>query len=244
MSIHKAEGIWPADAQGGTDVPGLFAAGDGLGSMLCGAKYSGIGFSLCGSAVQGARAGESAAAFAAAQAGAPAVTENQLATARAVLFAPRERKSGFTPAWLTLVLQNAMFPYFVLYIKKKERLEAALTTVEFLRDRLAPQVMAKDAHELRLAHETMNMILNAEMKLRAALFRTESRGTHYREDYPARDDANWLAWVKLQRGADGRMVAIKQTIPPAWKPLANLPYEQRYRDRFPGELEFIAKKHA
>ena len=42
--------------------------------------------------------------------------------------------------------------------------------------------------ELRLAHETENMLLNAEMKLRASLSRTESRGTHYREDYPARDD--------------------------------------------------------
>jgi succinate dehydrogenase/fumarate reductase flavoprotein subunit len=243
MSIHKAEGIWPADTQGGTNVPGLFAAGDGLGSMLCGAKYAGIGFSLCGSAVQGARAGQSAAAYAA-QAGAPAVAEDQIAGVRAALFTPRERKSGFAPAWITQVLQNAMFPYFVLYIKKKERLEGALTTIEFLRDRLAPLVMAKDAHELRLAHETMNMILNAEMKLRAALFRTESRGAHYREDYPARDDANWLAWVKLQRGADGKMLVVKQEIPAAWKPSAQIPYEQRYRGRFPGEMEFIQKRKA
>ena len=243
MSIHKAEGIWPADNQGGTSIPGLFAAGDGLGSMLCGSKYSGMGFSLCGSAVQGARAGQSAAAYAA-QTKAPDIGEKEIAGVRAALFAPRERKTGFTPAWITMVLQNAMFPYFVLYIKKKERLEAALTTIEFLRDRLAPMVMAKDAHELRLAHETMNMILNAEMKLRAGLFRTESRGTHYREDYPARDDANWLAWVKLQRGADGKMSATKQEIPAAWKPGADIPYEQRYRNRFPGEMEFIQKKKA
>ena len=243
MSIHKAEGIWPADTKGGTNIPGLFAAGDGLGSMLCGAKYSGIGFSLCGSAVQGASAGQAAAAYAA-KAAVPAIAEDQIAGVRTAIFAPRERKTGFTPAWITMVLQNAMFPYFVLYIKKKERLEAALTTIEFLRDRLAPMVMAKDAHELRLAHETMNMILNAEMKLRAGLFRTESRGTHYREDYPARDDANWLAWVKLQRGADGKMSATKQEIPAAWKPGADIPYEQRYRNRFPGEMEFIQKKKA
>ena len=94
--------------------------------------------------------------------------EDQIASVKAALFTPRERKSGFTPAWITQVLQNAMFPYFVLYIKKKERLEGALTTIEFLRERLATLMMAKDAHELRLAHETMNMILNAEMKLRAA----------------------------------------------------------------------------
>jgi len=240
MSIHKAEGIWPADNQGGTSIPGLFAAGDGLGSMLCGSKYSGMGFSLCGSAVQGARAGQSAAAYAA-QTKAPDIGEKEIAGVRAALFAPRERKTGFTPAWITQVLQNTMFPYFVLYIKKKERLEGALTTIEFLRDRLSPLVMAKDAHELRLAHEATNMILNAEMKLRAALFRTESRGTHYREDYPARNDAHWLAWVKLQRGADGRMSAVRQEIPAAWKPDAGIPYEQRYRNRFPGELEFIQK---
>lgn len=38
--------------------------------------------------------------------------------------------------------------------------------------------------------QTNNMLLNAEMKLRALLFRTESRGTHYWEDNPARDDDN------------------------------------------------------
>jgi len=133
---------------------------------------------------------------------------------------------------------------FVLYIKRKERLEGALTTIEFLRDRLTPYVMAKDAHELRLAHETMNMILNAEMKLRAALFRTESRGTHYREDFPARDDANWLAWATLQRGADGKMLVVKKEVPAAWKPGADIPYEQRYRSRFPGEMKFLQKNNA
>ena len=55
-----------------------------------------------------------------------------------------------------------------------------------------------------LAHETANMVLNAEMKLRASLLRTESRGSHYREDFPDRDDELWRAWIVIRRGADGQ----------------------------------------
>ena len=54
LGIHKAEGIWPVNMQGASTVPGLYVAGDGLASMLCGSSYVGLGFSLSGSAVQGA----------------------------------------------------------------------------------------------------------------------------------------------------------------------------------------------
>jgi succinate dehydrogenase/fumarate reductase flavoprotein subunit len=99
-----------------------------------------------------------------------------------------------------------MLPYFVLSIKHEKRLQAALTTVEFLRDHLVPKLTAKDSHELRLAHETRNMVLNAEMILRASLFRTESRGQHYREDHPRREDPLWL-WLRLEE-QDGEMRAV------------------------------------
>ena len=104
-----------------------------------------------------------------------------------------------------------------------------------------PRLYAGDLHELRNAHETANMILNAEMKLRASLSRKESRGTHYREDYPARDDNNFLAWIRLFQGKDGSMRVKKVPIPEAWKPSAEIPYEERYPERFPGEMAFINK---
>jgi succinate dehydrogenase/fumarate reductase flavoprotein subunit len=77
--------------------------------------------------------------------------------------------------------------------------------------------MAKDAHEWRMAQETKNMALNAEMMLRASFFRTESRGHHYREDYPRRDDPTWLAYVKLKE-EQGKMKVSKGTIPRDWWP--------------------------
>jgi succinate dehydrogenase/fumarate reductase flavoprotein subunit len=94
--------------------------------------------------------------------------------------------------------------------------------------------MAKDAHEWRMAVEAKNMALDAEMRLRASLFRTESRGTHFREDYPRRGDPEWLAWVKL-KDEQGTMKVYKEPIPKEWWPDFSQPYEKRYPRMFPGE---------
>ena len=134
--------------------------------------------------------------------------------------APAGRTGGFSPRWVTQILRSVMTPYFITYIKHGRRLEAALTLVEFLRDHMAPMLYARDSHELRLAHETKNMVLNAEMMLRASLFRTESRGMHYREDYPRRDDSSWLAWTKLKE--EGSMKVFKELIPEEWRPGARM----------------------
>ena len=91
-------------------------------------------------------------------------------------------------------------------------MEAALTMVLFLKEHLVPRMYARDPHELKMVLETENMVLNAEMMLRASLERRESRGIHYREDYPKRDDNNWRAWTAV-RDAEGRMTVEKLPVP-------------------------------
>ena len=95
-------------------------------------------------------------------------------------------------------------------IKKESLLEATLAYIEELRDHHIPMLRAEDLHELRLAHETSNMIVNAEMKLKASLMRTESRCSHYRLDYPDMDTKNWQAWINNYKGHDGNMILEKQ----------------------------------
>lgn len=209
MAIHKSEGLVPIDETGASNIPGLYAAGDALGSYMAGAIYTQIGSSLAGSAVQGAIASEAAAEYCrkAAFASIPSATSEAI---RNEIWAPLKRDAGYGPAWVTQVLQGVMIPNFVLYVKKENLLTAALAYVEELRDHHGPMLRAANLHELRLAHETSNMIVNAEMKLRASLLRTESRCSHYRLDYPEVDYDNWQAWINIYKGADGKMKFEKQ----------------------------------
>ena len=82
--------------------------------------------------------------------------------------------------------------------------------------------------------ELANIVHLLEASAKSALFRTESRGMHYREDFPRRDDPDWLAWVMLKEEA-GKMTVYKKPIPEKWWPDLSKPYEERYELRFPGE---------
>ena len=240
MAVHKTEGIWPADTDCSTAIPGLYAAGDSLGTMASGAAYAAMGLSSANCSVTGARAGQAAAEYAR-QVEAPSIDSAMLNRIKKQILAPTERVGGFGPRWVIQNLQNIMMPYYIMFIKHGDRLQATLTMVEFMRDHLVPKMYATDNHELRLAHEARNMVLISEMRLRSSLFRTESRGCHYREDYPYRDDANWLAWT-LMKEENSRMKMIKEPIPQKFWPDFSIPYEQRYEWRFPGEEEYLERR--
>jgi hypothetical protein len=95
--------------------------------------------------------------------------------------------------------------------RNKERLERALATIDKLRDRL-PELHATDPHGLSKCHAARCMTLCAQIGFTAALARTESRGWHYREDYPDRDDDNWLKWVIVKKEKEN-MVVLTQPLP-------------------------------
>jgi succinate dehydrogenase/fumarate reductase flavoprotein subunit len=222
MAPHKCEGLFPKDNKCASNIPGLFAAGDALCTWGATASGGAGGSSSAASAVQGGRAGGYAAEYAREYAREIRSTDISVPEIEEVtkrMFEPRQREKGYSAAWVTQVLQGIMVPYYVLYIKKQDRLEPALANIGFLRDHFAPNLMAKDTHELRLVHETRNMLLDAEMKLRASLFRTETRGSHYREDFPEKDDKNWLAWVIISNNG-GEMKLTKRPVPDEWKPSA------------------------
>ncbi len=209
MSIHKSEGLVPINDQCESNIPGLYAAGDALGSYMAGAIYTQIGSSLARSAVQGAIAGKAAANYVQ-KTPMFKISPVKLNQVKDEILAPLKRQAGFGPAWVTQTLQGIMIPNFVLYIKKESLLKAALAYIEELRDHHLPMLRAADMHELRLAHETANMIISAEMKLKASLMRKESRCSHYRLDYPEIDNENWQAWINIYRGNKGEMQLEKQ----------------------------------
>jgi succinate dehydrogenase/fumarate reductase flavoprotein subunit len=93
-------------------------------------------------------------------------------------------------------LQAVMFAYNVGILKRADRLEHARHQVEALAEKFN-DIAAPHVHELVRLKETEAMLLAARFILGASLFRTESRLSHFREDFDARDDDNWLVWIDI-----------------------------------------------
>ncbi|MFI3237554.1 MAG: hypothetical protein R3Y47_05920 [Lachnospiraceae bacterium] len=71
----------------------------------------------------------------------------------AQMYAPMERKGGFTPDWLITYIQNLTMPYFVLIIKQEERLKGILEQVRYAKTHILPKLYVENDHDLRLALE-------------------------------------------------------------------------------------------
>lgn len=239
MCAHLSSGVFCGldDLEGYTGIPGLYVAGDGMNaSSVTGAMYPcGVGFTSSFCSIQGDRAGTAAAHYAqtAQKASIPTETSAQLGQS---IKEPLSREQGFSPNWARDQLQAIMSPYWINATKTEATLTGALEQIIYMRDNVVPKLMAKSTHDLRLCHEMKHKVLSAEMKLRAGLERKESRGFHYRSDYPYRND-DYLCYVTLQKGSDGSMQVGRVEVKDAWKGDTSLDYSKRYTYRFPGETE-------
>jgi len=84
-------------------------------------------------------------------------------------------------------------------------------------------------NHLVAALETGNVLQQARVTMAAALHRTESRGAHYRTDYPARNDAKWLkhSLVSLTQGGNIVMSDRAVRMDPDMEGVEHIPVEQR-----------------
>ncbi|MFX1274586.1 MAG: FAD-dependent oxidoreductase [Promethearchaeota archaeon] len=127
------------------------------------------------------------------------------------MFAPLDLTNGVKPKEILYEIQDVVTPFKYQIRRSKDRLEEALSKIEYIKRKL-PNLSAKDGHGLLNVNEIKSMTLCAEMTFRAALMRTETRGWHVREDYPERDDKNWLKWVIVKQ-KDGKMITSTEPIP-------------------------------
>ncbi len=178
-----------------SDVPGLLAAG--LAQAGCANHFAGFHIGLC--VGNGWIAGRSAVAdldrLPAPKAGGDAIARLFAETMQPLAPAAEAQSDR-----ILRDLQQIMFAYDVGILKRADRLEHARAQVEALARDFAA-LAAPHVHELVRLKETEAMLLAARMILGASLLRTESRLSHFREDYETRDDQNWLAWVDI--GARG-----------------------------------------
>lgn len=242
MYSHYAGGIFCGidDVEGKTAIEGLWVAGDGTNGCMStgGTKSAPSGWTSNFAGVQGKVAGAAAAAYAA-SAEEAVIPADQIAAQTEEILAPMSVETGFDPNWARDVLVGIMAPYWVSIAKNGTAMEAALAQVVQFRNEVIPKLRATNGHELRLCHEMKHKALIAEAKLRASLERKESRGYHYRTDYPYRDD-EYLCYITVQQTADGGMDVEKVDIKDEWKGDTSADYTERYATwRFPGEQDAL-----
>jgi succinate dehydrogenase / fumarate reductase flavoprotein subunit len=189
-----------------SSVPGLFAAGE-CGAGLHGANRLG-GNSLSDLLVFGKRAGEHAAAFAR-QHGRGAVDELQTRSAAEEALAPfgRAAADDANPYRIQQDLQVLMQEKAGI-VRRGTELEEALHGLASLNAR-ARRAAVTGNREFNpgwhTALDLANLLTVSEAIARAGLERRESRGAHFREDFPDKREDFAQCNIVLRKGADGAM---------------------------------------
>ena len=200
-------------------IPGLFAAGECASHSVHGANRLGTN-SLLDLVVFGRTAGEEAAKYA---------LENK--------FVPLKENAGDFGIKMVenLLNSNGKYTYIDIYselietmqknvgvFRTEESLNQALKDIEKLEDKMNEFKVNDKGKvynlELLEAIELKNMLLLSKVLTTSALHRKESRGGHYRDDYPERDDQNYLKHSEAFLEEDGKTVRIEYR-PVRLKPL-------------------------
>ena len=219
-AMHRPIGGIQVDVQGSTAVPGLYAAGECACVGVHGANRLG-GNSLLEFAVFGRRAGEAAAAYAKSasldkgsqslvldeekrlqEMGTRTGGEDSIGSVRSELAATMHEKAG-------------------LY-RDGRGLREALDKVSELKARYGRVAVAstEGAYNPSLSSfaELGNMLDVAQVIVASALAREESRGAHYRTDFPERDDNNWLQHTTASYTPDEPTLNHKPVVITQWQP--------------------------
>jgi succinate dehydrogenase / fumarate reductase flavoprotein subunit len=206
---HYSMGGVRTDIWGVTSLPGLLAAGEVSNVSVHGANRLG-GNSLLETVVFGGRAGKKAAELAANQ---PWTTlssntvKHSMEPWNELLAADcrkvnREDSTFRVRREMTTLMTNQVGVF-----RTGAELENAVEELRRLRERygrLAPPCGTQPFNLALLDHLEVGYLLDlCELIARGALARAESRGAHFRTDFPSRNDEKWLSHTFVRRGENG-----------------------------------------
>ena len=201
-----------------SNVPGLFAAGE-VAAGLHGANRLG-GNSLSDLLVFGQRAGQFAAVFAGENGGGQ-INERQLEEAARESLEPFDRAAGSAnspegPYQVQIDLQE-MMQNLVGIVRSEEEMVRALDGLAKLRER-SRKVAVAGHREYNPGWHTaldLNHLLTvSEAITLSALERKESRGGHFRDDFPNKDAPSGKMNIVVYKDVDGSMRTRREPIPP------------------------------
>ena len=180
---HYMIGGVAVDAEGRTSVPKLWAAGEVTSSGLHGANRLASN-SLLEGLVYGASCGRGAAEAASAPGGSYSVPPVKLTKAN-------DGPAGFLDVADVTNSLRALMVRKMGIVRDAPNLAEASQDIAFW----CRYVLGRE-FDSRAGWELQNLLTVAQLMTVAATAREESRGTHFRSDFPARDDANWLRHVE------------------------------------------------
>jgi succinate dehydrogenase / fumarate reductase, flavoprotein subunit len=210
-TAHYAMGGIPTDVHARvvtgseeTPVPGLYAAGECACVSVHGANRLGTN-SLLDIVVFGRRGGDDMATHCE-ETELPSVPVEPTAHTLDLLDGIRTRPTGDNVAEIRAELQDSMFD-LAFVVRTEESLSKMAEIVGSLRERYERIAITDKGTvyntDLMEAVEVGFLLDCAATLIAAAAARDESRGAHYREDHPLRDDANWLKHSLAYRNDDG-----------------------------------------
>lgn len=175
-----------------TTVPWLYAIGDASDHGEMGVTElitPGMSSAIDGYRVAGAIAGRVS------EIEEPVVHEDQVEWIRDRVYAPMRQRGGLSPLEVRDHCKGLLSGGLLGPCKDEKGLKKAIDLVKKIREQEIPRLFAGDYHELAACIGLGNSLTFLELYSRCSLLRTESRGSHWRTDYPERDDKNWLKWV-------------------------------------------------
>ena len=196
-----------------SNVPGLFAAGE-CAAGLHGANRLG-GNSLSDLVVFGKLAGEYAAKFAKEHSAVKA-NPQQVDEIAALALAPFERSGGPAPYAVQSRLQD-MMQELVGIVRVESEMERAVQGLRELQT-MADKVTVEGNREYNpgwhTALDLRNLLTVSEAVAISAIARKESRGAHFRDDYPEKSEEASKFNHVIKREADGSMSLRREPLPP------------------------------
>ena len=220
--MHYIMGGIKTDTNGATAVPGLFSAGECANVSIHGGNRLGAN-SLLETVVFGRRSGAYAVEYARQAGPFPMVNEDDLVGKQTSKFQDLMERPypGYTAAALRLELGDAMDKNISVF-RNEQGMQEALDTVRDLTRRFQ-SLTVRDRGKvfnwnLLSTLELENMLVCAETIAVSGLARKESRGAHAREDYPERNDAEWLKHTMAYHSPEGPAIGYEPVTITNWPP--------------------------
>jgi succinate dehydrogenase/fumarate reductase flavoprotein subunit len=201
-TAHFVMGGVRIDRDGFTNLEGLFAAGEDAAGVHGANRLGGNG--VAESTVYGARAGDAVVDWIKGRAHGQ-ITSEQVEAAQANALQFLNRKGGGSPWPLREELGKIMWEK-VGIVRNGDKMRQALGELSALSE-AANQASVPGGRKFNLtwqqALDLQNLLTASELTARSALAREDSRGAHYRDDFPETDQNNWLKNIYLAREGGG-----------------------------------------